>query len=445
MLALPLLAFVVQLGVGKKLPRHGDWLAILLTVASCGLAISLLADGISNGPAQWSVGASWPWLRFGTDSEPLSLTMSLHLDTASAVLATMVTLISLMVNIFSIGYMRDENSKASCGAHRYAVYFGYLGLFTASMLGVVIAGGLIPFFVGWELMGFCSYQLIGFYRDRESATRASLKAFLVTRAGDVGLLLGLISIFHVTHSLTFLDLAKNAQAGAFGGRLLGFPTISLTAAFLFMGTLGKSAQFPLQVWLPDAMEGPTPVSALIHAATMVAAGVLLLLRVFPLLELSGLLPAIAYFGAITAFLAAVLALCQSDIKKVLAYSTVSQLGLMVLAIGVSAPGAAFAHLLTHAFFKAGLFLGAGAAIVAAHHEQDLRKMGGLKARAPVAFWTLLVFALAISGFPLLSGAYSKELILGATLEFSYFQRPIHLALAVMAYSASLLTPITCFD
>ncbi|HMK38106.1 MAG TPA: NADH-quinone oxidoreductase subunit L, partial [Bacteroidota bacterium] len=311
------------------------------------------------------------------------------------------------------------------GDIRYSRYFAYLGLFSFSMLVIVLANNLFLLYVGWELVGICSYLLIGHWYEKKSASSAAIKAFVVNRVGDFGFFIGIAILYMTFHTFALSDIFEGIRSGH-------IPFASewwLTAAgiLLFCGAVGKSAQFPLHVWLPDAMEGPTPVSALIHAATMVAAGVYLVARLFPLMTADALL-VIAYIGAITAFIAATIAIAQNDIKKVLAYSTISQLGYMIMALGVGAYSAGFFHLVTHAMFKAGLFLGSGSVIHAMHNAlhhagdhdtdpQDIRNMGGLRAKMPVTFWTFVAYTLAISGVPLTSGFLSKDEILAGSLAF----------------------------
>jgi NADH-quinone oxidoreductase subunit L len=319
--------------------------------------------------------------------------------------------------LFSIGYMQ--------GDVRYGRYFAYLGIFTFSMLGIVLTNNFFMMYVSWELVGLSSYLLIGHWFEKKSASDASKKAFIVNRVGDVGMFIGILILFTTFQTFSFDAIFEAMKSGniPFGSEAW------LTAAgiLIFCGAVGKSAQFPLHVWLPDAMEGPTPVSALIHAATMVAAGVYLITRTFAMMTADALM-VIAYIGAITAFISATIAIAQNDIKKVLAYSTVSQLGYMVMGLGIGAYTAGFFHLTTHAMFKAGLFLGSGSVIHAMHHAlhhandhhtdaQDIRNMGGLRTKMPITFWTFLMYTFAISGIPLTSGFLSKDEILAGTLAY----------------------------
>jgi NADH-quinone oxidoreductase subunit L len=331
-------------------------------------------------------------------------------DELSATMMVVVTFVSWMVHVYTIGYMRDDPS--------YQRFFAYISLFTFSMLMLVMANNFLQLFFGWEAVGLVSYLLIGFWFKKPSAIHANLKAFLVNRVGDFGFLLGIAGVLMYLGSLDYQTAFngieqirfETVQIPGIGGCSL--PT--LLALLLFVGAMGKSAQVPLHVWLPDSMEGPTPISALIHAATMVTAGIFMVARMSPIFELSETaLSTIVIIGAATAFLMGVLGLVQNDIKRVVAYSTLSQLGYMTVALGVSAYSAAIFHLFTHAFFKALLFLAAGSVIMGMHHEQDMRKMGGLKNRMPVTYWTLLLGSLALIGFPGFSGFFSKDAIIEA--------------------------------
>jgi NADH-quinone oxidoreductase subunit L len=361
------------------------------------------------------------WLEVGA----LEVDFGLRLDPLSLMMLLIVTGVGGAIHIYSYGYMRDD-----LGVSRY---FAGLSLFTFSMLGIVLANNFLQLFIFWELVGLSSYVLIGFWFERPSAAEASKKAFLTNRLGDFGFLLGILLIWDTFGTLNFssiqVELIRNPAA-------LG-SLATIAGLLIFCGAVGKSAQFPLHVWLPDAMEGPTPVSALIHAATMVAAGVYMLCRVFFLLDLpdSHALEVIAWIGGITALLAALIATQQNDIKRILAYSTLSQLGYMVMAVGVASPAPAMYHLTTHAFFKALLFLGAGSVIHAMHHEQDIWKMGALKNKMPVTFCTFLLASLALCGLPPLSGFFSKDEIIAATLNPEHG----HSALFVLAVVVALLT------
>jgi NADH-quinone oxidoreductase subunit L len=391
-----------------------------------------------------TLGLSFTWVDFHDVPllGPLKLVLGVQIDNLAAIMLCVVTLVSTLVHLFSIGYMK--------GDIRYGRYFAFLGLFSFSMLEIVLADNLFLLYVGWELVGICSYLLIGHWYEKKSASNAAMKAFIVNRVGDFGFLIGILTLYATFHTFNLRELFEGIHAGTLPG---GSPWW-LTAAgiLIFCGAIGKSAQFPLHVWLPDAMEGPTPVSALIHAATMVAAGVYLVARTFPLMT-GGALLVIAYIGAVTAFIAATIAIAQNDIKKVLAYSTISQLGYMIMAMGVGAYTGGFLHLTTHAMFKAGLFLGSGSVIHgmhrALHHQddhrtdaQDIRNMGGLKARMPVTFWTFLIFTLAISGVPLTSGFLSKDAILAGTWAFAGLTG--HVLIPVIGFLVAGLTAFYMF-
>src|SRR5437667_2581890 len=330
----------------------------------------------------------------------------LRLDPLSRLMMLIVTGVASSIHIYSWGYLRGDSG--------FSRYFACLSLFTFSMLGIVLANNFLQLFIFWELVGVSSYLLIAFWYDRPAAADAGKKAFITTRLGDFGFLLGILTVWATFGSLNFgfiqEKLALNPQALGAAATVVGL--------LIFCGAMGKSAQFPLHVWLPDAMEGPTPVSALIHAATMVAAGVYMLCRVFFLLNIPGshALDLIAWVGAFTALLAALIAVQQNDIKRILAYSTLSQLGYMIMGVGLHGQTPAMFHLTTHAFFKALLFLAAGSVIVALHHEQDIWNMGALRKKLPVTFWTFVAGAGALAGVWPLSGFFSKESILAQSLE-----------------------------
>jgi NADH-quinone oxidoreductase subunit L len=364
------------------------------------------------------------WLTIGN----LNIDFGLKLDALSLMMMLIVTGVGGAIHIYSAGYMRGDPG--------WSRYFACLSLFTFSMLGIVLADNFIQMFVFWELVGVSSYLLIGFWFEKSSAADAAKKAFLTNRLGDFGFLLGILVFWTILGTLNFSGLSAgmdNFKATHSGPT----PLLILGGLLIFCGAVGKSAQFPLHVWLPDAMEGPTPVSALIHAATMVAAGVYMLCRVFFLLDDSSL-HVIAYIGGFTALLAALIAVQQNDIKRILAYSTLSQLGYMVMAVGLGGPTPAMFHLTTHAFFKALLFLGAGSVILAVHHEQDIWKMGGLRRKMPVTFWTFLIGALALCGVPPFSGFYSKDSILAQALEQNNYP------LFVIAVLVAVLTTFYMF-
>ncbi len=417
-LLLPLLGFTLMIFFGKKLPKQGDWLEVAMITSALLLALVVLAQKLLNYPHE-TLALNFTWVDFHNvpGIGPLKIVLGFSIDNLAAIMLVVVTLISTLVHYFSIGYMQ--------GDVRYSRYFAFLGLFSFSMLTIVLANNLLLLYVGWELVGICSYLLIGHWYEKKSASNAAIKAFVVNRIGDFGFLIGILVMYATFHTFGLQEIFEGIKSGTLPNGSEGW----LTAAgiLIFCGAVGKSAQFPLHVWLPDAMEGPTPVSALIHAATMVAAGVYLVARTFPLMTADALM-VIAYIGAMTAFISATIAIAQNDIKKVLAYSTISQLGYMVMGLGVGAYTAGFFHLVTHAMFKAGLFLGSGSVIHAMHHAlhhqgdhqtdpQDIRNMGGLREKMPITFWTFVIYTLAISGVPLTSGFLSKDEILAGTLAF----------------------------
>lgn len=386
----PLAAFLVILLFGQRWQSGAANVGIMLTFLSFVLAVIILFEQITGATA--NVAADW--LTIGETV----LTVGFIVRPLNALMLVLVALVSFLVHMYSKSYMADDP--------RTGIFFAYLGLFTFSMLALVISPNLLQFYIFWELVGVCSFLLIGFYFYKTEAKAAAKKAFIVTRVGDVALFIGMILLFWQTRSFVFTDIFRAVDEGAVAPGM-----ITLTAILIFIGAVGKSGQFPLHTWLPDAMEGPTPVSALIHAATMVAAGVYLVALMYPLYLASGTaMMTVAVVGAFTAIFAASVGLVQKDIKRVLAYSTVSQLGYMMLALGVGGYVAGVFHLMTHAFFKALLFLAAGS-VIHAVHTQNIEKMGGLwhimKRTAPL----FLVGSLAISGFPLLSGFFSKDGIL----------------------------------
>jgi len=403
----PAAGAVIMLLVGKKLPN-----ALISLICPGMVAISFLLSlgavwqlaGLPEHSFQkilftWVPGQMFPMTN--GQMGQLNADWGFLLDPLSSVMILVVTGVGFLIHVYSVGYMAHEGG--------YYRFFGYLNLFMFSMLTLVLANNYLLLFVGWEGVGLCSYLLIGFYFLKKSASDAGNKAFIVNRIGDGGFLLGMFFMLQLFGSLRFTDVVEQATSGRFA---VGDASITLMTLLLFVGACGKSAQFPLYVWLPDAMEGPTPVSALIHAATMVTAGVYMIARSNALYVLSPeSMAVVAGVGAFTAIFAATIGIAQNDIKRVLAYSTVSQLGYMVLACGVGAFGAGIFHLMTHAFFKALLFLGAGSVIHALSGEQDMRKMGGLWSKIPITSKTFLVASLAIIGTPLFSGFYSKDEIL----------------------------------
>ena len=379
------------------------WATILLVAVSFAGSCVIFAD-VANGNT--FNGTVYTWLSSGGTSFQIGFLI----DRLSALMMVVVTFVSLMVHVYTIGYMADDPG--------YQRFFGYISLFTFSMLMLVMANNFVQLFFGWEAVGLVSYLLIGFWYTRPTAVYANLKAFLVNRVGDFGFLMGIGLILAYFGTLDYA--AVFAQAPQMSGSTIelfsGAPwaLITVICIGLFVGAMGKSAQFPLHVWLPDSMEGPTPISALIHAATMVTAGIFMVARMSPLFELSETARSfVLVIGGITAFFMALVALVQYDIKRVVAYSTLSQLGYMTVALGASAYSAAMFHLMTHAFFKAVLFLGAGSVIIAMHHEQDMRKMGGLRKYMPITYATMLIGAFANAGFPPFAGFFSKDTIIEA--------------------------------
>lgn len=343
------------------------------------------------------------------DVEQFSLHFGLYIDSLSLIMCSVVTSVSLLVHFYSIAYMKDDSS--------YNRFFIYTNFFTFSMLLIVLSNNFFQLFIGWELVGLSSYLLIGFWLKKDTAINANYKAFIVNRVGDVGLLLGLCLIFLIYGSTDYNEIF-NLKFSIFSDQLnifgYSFNTLSAVCFLLFIGAMAKSAQIPLHFWLPDSMEGPTPISALIHAATMVTAGIYMVARLSPLYELTDdVLLFILYVGSLTAFLLGLVALVQNDIKRIIAYSTISQLGYMTAALGASLYSLAMFHLITHAFFKALLFLCAGSIIIKCHHEQDIRKIGGLRKYMPITYLAFLYASLSLIGFPLTSGFYSKETIIDA--------------------------------
>jgi NADH-quinone oxidoreductase subunit L len=343
----------------------------------------------------------YTWMQIGG----LNISVGFLVDNLTAVMLVVVSFVSLMVHIYTIGYMSHDKD--------YTKFFSYISLFTFSMFMLVMSNNFMQLFFGWEAVGLVSYLLIGFWHHKESAIEANLKAFLVNRVGDFGFLLGIGLVLAFSGSLDYAEVFASLD-NTLNQTLWGTDLITVICLLLFVGAMGKSAQVPLHVWLPGSMEGPTPISALIHAATMVTAGIFMVSRMSPMFEMSDVaLTVVMIVGAITALFMGLLGIVQNDIKKVVAYSTLSQLGYMTVALGVSAYSVAIFHLMTHAFFKALLFLGAGSVIVAMHHEQDIRKMGGLKKTMPITYWTALIGTLALIGFPGFAGFYSKDMIIEA--------------------------------
>ena len=402
---LPLLGFLIAGLFGRQLgARPSELVTTGLLFISALLAWStFISVGYNHAPMNVPVVANW------ISSGTLKIDWALRIDTLTSVMLIVVTSVSALVHLYSIGYMHEDPARPR--------FFAYLSLFTFAMLMLVTADNLVQMFFGWEGVGLASYLLIGFWFQKPSANAAAMKAFVVNRVGDFGFALGIFMIFALTGSVAFDQIfaaapgLANKPIHAFG---LDMDALTLTCLLLFMGAMGKSAQFLLHTWLPDAMEGPTPVSALIHAATMVTAGVFMVARLSPIFEYApAALTVVTIVGAITAFFAATVGLVQNDIKRVIAYSTCSQLGYMFVALGVGGYSLAIFHLFTHAFFKALLFLGAGSVIHAMHHEQDMRNMGGLRKDIPFTFWMMTIGTLALTGFPFTAGYYSKDAIIEA--------------------------------
>ena len=406
-LLIPLACLVVAIIAGFWGNKIGNKATHRITITGVGLSFVLsvvvlfdVLDGHSFN------GSIYTW---GT-SGGVSFEVGFLIDHLSAVMMAVVTFVSLMVHIYTIGYMQDDPG--------YTRFFCYIALFTFAMLMLVMANNFLQLFFGWEAVGLVSYLLIGFWFKRESAVAANLKAFLVNRVGDLGFILGIAAVMYLfgtlDYSAVFAAASEKQNAVVTGALGYEWSWITLICLLLFVGAMGKSAQVPLHVWLPDSMEGPTPISALIHAATMVTAGIFLVARMSPLFELSTTASSvILVIGGLTAFLMALVGLVQNDIKRVVAYSTLSQLGYMTVALGASAYSVAIFHLATHAFFKALLFLAAGSVIIALHHEQDMRRMGGLRHYMPITYITSVIGSLALAGIPPFSGFFSKDAIIEA--------------------------------
>jgi len=403
LLVAPLVGFLINGLFGKWLKGNeklSGWIGALAVLVS--LVCSIIAFiSLNNGAAPLDA-KLYDWIigDFGDDS--FAFNIGFYVDALTAVMLLVITGVGFLIHVYSIGYMHGDEG--------YTRYFAYLNLFVFAMLILVLGNNYLMMFVGWEGVGLCSYLLIGFWYDKQSATDAGKKAFIVNRIGDFGFLLGMFTLFAVFNTLDFTAIFSDAEAKS-AEVVFGVNGIVLATLLLFVGAIGKSAQIPLYVWLPDAMEGPTPVSALIHAATMVTAGVYMIARSAVLYEIAHTGQVVAWIGVLTAFFAATIALTQNDIKRILAYSTVSQLGYMFVGVGVGAYASGVFHLVTHAFFKGLMFLTAGSVMHAMANELDMRKMGGLKSKMPITHWTFLVGALAIAGFPFLSGFWSKDEIL----------------------------------
>jgi NADH-quinone oxidoreductase subunit L len=437
-LILPILGFVINIFFGKRLGRLSGWLATTIIGIDVLLSVYILYAKLTSFASLNMIQAKVPWIYLGS----YVVKVGIQIDNLAAFMLIVVTLISFVVHLFSTEYMADDI--------RYSRYFSYLGLFSFSMLGIVIANNFVFMYIFWELVGISSYLLIGFWYEKKSASDAGKKAFIVNRIGDLGFFAGILLLFLTYKTFFFDEIFANLSVGNIPFNSGTFLTVA--GILIFCGAIGKSAQFPLHVWLPDAMEGPTPVSALIHAATMVAAGVYLVARVFPMFSADAL-TFIAYIGAFTAFMSATIALTQVDFKRVLAYSTVSQLGYMIMSLGACSWTNGFFHLVTHAWFKAALFLASGSVIHAMHHSmtkmndhhtdpQDINNMGGLRKTMPLTYISFLMVTLAISGVPFTSGFLSKDGILAGTLAFA--QLSGHWFIPIAGFTAAGLTAFYMF-
>ena len=403
LLVAPLVGFLINglLGLSENKGLKGNeqlsgWIGSLAVLVS--LVCSIIAFASLHGGAAPFDETLYEWIT----GESFAFNIGFRVDALTSVMLLVITGVGFLIHVYSIGYMHGDEG--------YTRYFAYLNLFIFAMLILVLGNNYLMMFIGWEGVGLCSYLLIGFWYQKQSAIDAGKKAFIVNRIGDFGFLLGMFTLFAAFGTLDFASIFDAAEADNFQ-KVFGASTLVIATLLLFVGAIGKSAQIPLYVWLPDAMEGPTPVSALIHAATMVTAGVYMIARSAVLYNIAHTGEVVAWIGVLTAFFAATIALTQNDIKRILAYSTVSQLGYMFLGVGVGAYASGVFHLVTHAFFKGLMFLTAGSVMHAMANELDMRKMGGLKAKMPITHWTFLVGALAIAGFPFLSGFWSKDEIL----------------------------------
>lgn len=429
----PVIAFVILAFFGRKLPRQGDWLATLSIFISFIFSARIFGDFVFGKFAtDYYVHKTFTWFDLSYAANIWKVDMGIYLDNMGAIMLLMVSGIAFLIHLFSTWYM-DHDEK-------HGRFFVFLPLFTSAMLGLVLSDNLFSLFIFWEIMGFCSYSLIGIYNKKEKAGDASLKAFMTTRVGDVFLLLGIVALWMTLGSVAYVDIYAAIADGKITSSMATF-----TAVCIFLGAMGKSAQFPLHVWLPDAMMGPTPGSALIHAATMVTAGVWVSLKMYPLMVLGDITWFIAIIGAITAFGAATIATVQTDIKAVLAYSTLSQLGYMIMGVGVGSYNAAFMHVITHAFFKACLFLSAGS-IIHSVHEQEMPKLGGLRKYMPYTHFAMMACTLAIAGIPFFSGFVSKDRILGDALYFGFMsgQNPLMAIVPILGFAGAGLTAFYMF-
>ncbi len=410
----PLVGALLAGLLGRQIGRKGSHTLTIVGVgASCALSIYVLWQLLGQGAAPFNENV-YTFFQVGVYDAHIGFMV----DKLTAMMMVVVTFVSFLVHVYTVGYMADDPG--------YQRFFSYISLFTFSMLMLVMSNNFLQLFFGWEAVGLVSYLLIGFWFKKPTAVFANLKAFMVNRVGDFGFLLGIAGVLYWFGTLDYATVFANANDKIGGGQMIAiigehqWSVATVICLCLFVGAMGKSAQVPLHVWLPDSMEGPTPISALIHAATMVTAGIFMVARMSPLFELSETaLNFVLFIGATTAFFTGLIGIVQNDIKRVVAYSTLSQLGYMTVALGVSAYSAAVFHLMTHAFFKALLFLAAGSVIIGMHHEQDMRKMGGLRKYMPVTYWTMLIGTLALVGTPFFSGFYSKDTIIEAAAHHAH--------------------------
>jgi len=456
-LFLPLLSFALQIFFGRRFEdKKGEWVSIGIQFTTLILALIMFVMMLLKYDPNFSIEVQRPWLDLGL----FKIDLGFYIDNITVIMLTVVAIISSLVHLYSTAYM--------AGDVRYSRYFGFLGLFTFSMNGIVLANSMFMIYMFWDLVGLSSYLLIGHWWEKDSAANAGKKAFLTNLVGDIGMFTGMLIIATVLGTFNFHQVAERihdgvwaANAGMLFGGIAPHKLLTIAGILVFMGAVGKSAQFPLHVWLPDAMEGPTPVSALIHAATMVAAGVYLTVRIFPILTADAM-ATIALVGGFTAMYAATIAITQNDIKKVLAYSTVSQLGYMIMALGTGAYVAGFFHLVAHAMFKGALFLASGSVIHAMHHSlhelddhetdpQDMRNMGGLRSKLPITFVVFLITSASISGIPFFSGFLSKDAILAGSWAYAAhvhegWLAQMHLAwiLPVFGFGAAAITAFYMF-
>ncbi len=435
-LILPILSFIILLFFGKSFRAYSSLVGLFLIGLMLISAVILFFETFFNSSLdKWYLSESFKWFSTGS----FSIDLGYYIDNITAIMLLVVSLIGFLVHLYSIEYMK--------GDPKFSRYFAFLGIFIFSMNGIVLADSLIMMYVFWELVGLSSFLLIGFWFEKDEPPLAANKAFLTNRVGDIGMFIGIMILYFNVGSFNINEIIKSASSMDSG-------LLTIAGLLVFMGAVGKSAQFPLHIWLPDAMQGPTPVSALIHAATMVAAGVYMTFRIFPFLT-PGALGVIAVIGAITALMAAITAVTRNDIKAVLAYSTISQLGYMIMALGVGAPVYAFFHLVTHAMFKACLFLCSGSVIHAMHHSlhhlgdhdtdpQDMRNMGGLKSKMPITHAAMLISTLAIAGVPFFSGFLSKDGILAAVLSYFDTNGGWTIILPIAGFGAAMITAFYMF-